>query len=372
MLPDTVAMVLPPRESFAPAASGAVGLMVHRLARASTRYASLVVGMPVDSPFADVPFRTAAPLWWWPARQAQRYADAAARLLRRAQPALIEVHNRPDLALALAGCLPTVPVALFLHNDPQGMRRTRSAAGRTLLLGRLARVVTVSQWLKGRLLDGVDPVRPPLVLPNCLDLREIPPPGQRENQILFAGRAVADKGADVFVRACARVLPALPGWRAVMVGADRFGAASPDTPYLRRLRAEARAAGIVLCGYRPHAEVLAAMARAAIVMVPSRWEEPFGLTALEAMACGAALLCSRRGGLPELAGDAAVPIEPNDPDGVAKSLLALARDEAWRRALGEAGRARSRAFDLPAAAARLDALRADILAAWSPPAADPI
>jgi glycosyltransferase involved in cell wall biosynthesis len=364
---DTVAMILPPREGFSPAASGAVGLLVHRLATASSRLAPLVVGMPASAPFADVPFRAPCPVWWlWPHTQARRYAAGVARLLDGVRPALIEVHNRPDVALFLAERFPAIPVGLFLHNDPQGMRHAHSAAERTRLIARLACVVTVSAFLRGRLLEGVPAVRPPVVLPNCLDLRQMPPPRARDNLIVFAGRVVADKGADVFVRACARCLPALPGWRAEMVGADRFGAASPDTPFLRALRPEARRAGVAMLGYRPHAEVLEAMARAAIVVVPSRWQEPFGLCALEAMACGAALLCSPRGGLAEVTAGAAVPIDPDDADGLAGHMVALAGDAERRSALGEAGRARARAFDLPQAAARLDALRAEILATWSP------
>ena len=72
-----------------------------------------------------------------------------------------------------------------------------------------------------------------------------------------------------------------------------------------------------MLGYRDHPEVLAAMARAAIVVVPSRWAEPFGLVALEALASGAALICSPRGGLPEVAGDAAVYADPDQPTEIA-------------------------------------------------------
>ena len=93
-----------------------------------------------------------------------------------------------------------------------------------------------------------------------------------------------------------------------------------------------------MLGYRPHADVLAAMARAAIVVVPSRWQEPFGLTALEAMACGAALVCSPRGGLPEVGGDAALYADPDDPPAVAEAIVALARET--RRAT-VAGRGRA-------------------------------
>ncbi len=167
-------------------------------------------------------------------------------------------------------------------------------------------------------------------------------------------------------------LPELPGWRAEMLGADRFGADSPETPFLRALRPRAEAAGIAMQGWQPHAAVLQAMARAAIVIVPSRWPEPFGMTALEAAASGAAVLYSPRGGLPEVMGDAGVAIDPDDPGGMAETLIAVARDQGRLEALGRAGRERARVFDLGPAAARLDALRWDMLRAWPRPAADPI
>jgi UDP-glucose:(glucosyl)LPS alpha-1,2-glucosyltransferase len=368
-----VAMVLPPREGFAPDAVGAIGLLVHRLAARPGRFAPDVVGMQVQAPFADVAFR-AARLAWIPARQATRYAAGVARLLCRLRPALIEVHNRPDVALFLASRFPAIPVCLFLHNDPQGMRAAGSPAERATLLARLAQVVTVSGFLRERLLEGVaNPAPDVAVLPNCLDLRAVPPPPPTRDQvILFAGRMVADKGADSFVAACARALPDLPGWRAEMIGADRFSPDSPQTRWLRALLPRAEAAGIVLRGYLPHAEVLAAMSRAAIVVVPSRWPEPFGMTALEALATGAALLCAPRGGLAEVVGDAAVRIDPDDVAGMADAIVALARDGACRAGLGEVGRARARRFDVELAGAALDALRGDVLAAWPCPAAAPI
>jgi glycosyltransferase involved in cell wall biosynthesis len=157
-----------------------------------------------------------------------------------------------------------------------------------------------------------------------------------------------------------------------MIGADRFNPDSPDTEFIRTLRPEAAAAGVSMLGYRPHGEVLAAMARAAIVVVPSRWPEPFGLTALEAMAAGAALLVSARGGLGEFTRDAAVTIDPDDPESLAVAMLSVASDPAHRAALAAAGRERAREYDVAKGVARLDALRSDILAAWSAGHANPI
>ena len=360
-----VAVLLPPREAFAPAATGAIGLLVRMLNAEPDGFAPLVLGPAPPTPAFTAPlFRALVPSFWPPAPFARRYAAAALAALRAEPPDLVEVHNRPDIALFLAGCLPH-PVGLVLHNDPQSMPAARSAAERAALLGRLAGVATVSRFLRGRLLEGlgVDEAAVAL-LPNCLDLDALPPPAEpREALILFAGRVVADKGADSFVTACAAALPALPGWRAEMIGADRFGPDSPETPFLRALRPRAEAAGVVLRGYRPHPEVLTAMARAAIVVVPSRWPEPFGLTALEAMASGAALVCSDRGGLPEVAGGAALVIDPDDPAATAAALIALARDPDRRAALGAAGVARARRFDRAAGRAALAAWRERLLAA---------
>ena len=307
---------------------GAIGLLVHRLARAA---GGDVLGRPVRTPFEAVPFHPVR--LGWGLTPNKRYARGVATVLRRLRPDLVEVHNRPELALHLARRHRRV--ALFLHNDPQGMRGARTPAERAVLLRRLARVVTVSEHLRERFQQGIGGKHggEVTVLPNSID---VPPRTRRvrEKVILFVGRLVADKGADVFVDACATALPLLPGWRAEMVGADRFSAASPPTPFTEQLVRNAAAAGIRLHGYMPHADAMDCMSRASIAVVPSRWAEPFGLTALEAMAHGAALVCSRRGALPEIAGDCAAYANPEAPGATATAILELARDANERARLG--------------------------------------
>ena len=346
-----------------------VGLLVHLLARA-TDARSVVYGMPAEAPFADVAFHPVKPLPL-PLRQALRYAAGLVAALRRAPPDLIEVHNRPDIALHLAKRFPAIPVTLFLHNDPQGMRGARTPQERTRLLARLALVAPVSAYLRHRLMDGAAATADVAVFPNFVDLASMPAPTP-EQRVLFAGRVVRDKGADSFVAAWSLASAELPGWRAEMIGADRFGADTPETPFLRALRPRASAAGVAMRGWHPHAEVLQAMAGSAIVVVPSRWPEPFGLTALEAMACGAALLCAPRGGLVEVMGDAAVPIDPDDPADIARAIVALGRDPERRAAVARAGQARAAGFGVDAALTRLAALRRDVLAQWSQAHGHPI
>lgn len=360
------AVVLPPREGFGHGRTGALGLLARRLA-ATPGFRTLVIGGPQDGEtFASVPFQAVAPSVLWPGSTNIRYARAVARVLKRLRPAIVEVHNRPEIALALAARLPRVPVTLLLNNDPQTMRSAATVAEREAMLRRLALVMNASAWLRGRVLDGIAaPARDAVVLPNCLDFSELPPPARRQRTVLFAGRIVRDKAPDAFVQACATALPHMPGWQAVMIGADRFRPDSPDTEFVRLTRAAAEAAGVQMLGYRDHPTVLEAMARAAIVVVPSRWPEPFGLVALEALASGAALVCARGGGLPEVAGDAAVYADPDTPGEIAAALRLLAGDEARRTALAQAGQARARQFDAGAIAALLSRFRQQAIATWA-------
>ncbi|MFT8421948.1 MAG: glycosyltransferase family 4 protein [Gluconacetobacter sp.] len=360
-----VLTVLPPRERFAPGYAGAISLLVHRLAAPG----DIVVGSPVEQPFADVEFLAVHRVPWivWPRSTVGRYSAGVARIVRQVRPGLVEIHNRPDIALSLAGCFPDLPMTLTLHNDPRGMRGTMSPAQRATLARRM-RVIVVSDWVRQCFAEGLSDVAV-TVMPNCIDMASLPPPlpaAAREPTILFAGRVVADKGADAFVAACGEVLPHLPGWRARMIGADRCGEDSPETSFLRTLRPAAQAAGVEMTGYLPHGQVLEEMVRAAIVVVPSRWAEPFGLTALEAMACGAALVASPVGGLPDLVGDAAILAPPDPVAGLAAAIDDLAASPERRAALSVRGRARAALFDCVAARERLGALRRTAVAGRLP------
>jgi UDP-glucose:(glucosyl)LPS alpha-1,2-glucosyltransferase len=365
--PWRVAVILPAREGFGPQSAGAIALLQARLARpgaiAHSLFETTVVGGSQAGPLFPLPYIPVSEQPWLLTPDA-RYAQGVRRALNTLQPDLIEVHNKPDLAARLAQWYPPKRIALFLHNDPRTMRGAKSTRDRARLSARLGRIVCVSAYLAGCWMEGIGGVTPPAVHPNCLDLAELPQPmagDQRETTFLFAGRVVADKGADSFVAACAAALPRLPGWRAVLIGADRFRPDSPATPFTETLKQAAEAAGISLFGYRDHAAVMAALSRAAIAVVPSRWQEPFGLAALEAMASGAALITTRRGGLAELTEGVSVAIDPDDPAAMAQVMTALARDPAAREALARAGLERARAYDLPEARRRLDQLRTELL-----------
>jgi glycosyltransferase involved in cell wall biosynthesis len=105
----------------------------------------------------------------------------------------------------------------------------------------------------------------------------------------------------------------------------------------------------------PYGEVKAAWEKAAVGMVLTKTPEPFGRTALEALASGTALVASGLGGLAEVCGGDALIVDPRDADGVASSLASLLDSPDFRAKLARSGRARvERLFDIRAVAKRMD------------------
>ena len=76
----------------------------------------------------------------------------------------------------------------------------------------------------------------------------------------------------------------------------------------------------------------------------------FGLPAAEALACGVPVLVSRVGGLPEVAGDLGIYVDPKNPESIAEGIERMLTDEAHRRRVAEEGPRRAAAFSYQAMA----------------------
>ena len=111
-------------------------------------------------------------------------------------------------------------------------------------------------------------------------------------------------------------------------------------------------------GFLPRAELDAVLAGATVFAYPSL-QEGFGLPVLEAMVQGTAVVTSRGTATAEVAGDAAVLVEPRDVDAIAEAVDDLLADDAGRAALGASARARAAGFTWERAAAGYAALYAE-------------
>ena len=140
--------------------------------------------------------------------------------------------------------------------------------------------------------------------------------GPRGGDVIFLGRLVSDKGADLLLEALA-----MNKRGATIVG---------DGPERVALEARARSLGLKVkfAGALHGGELVAALNEHKLLAVPSRWEEPFGIVALEAMACGCVPVVARSGGLPESVGEAGVIFEKGDARALADTIEQLLGDDA--------------------------------------------
>ncbi len=256
--------------------------------------------------------------------------------LRALQPELIEHHQQVKQALAVSARFPQAVHVLYRHNALKPARRWFDRWRYALRYSRMDGFIFVSQAEKTafartypQLADRAHAV------PNPIDAGAwLAPPEDRRPIIAFAGRAMPEKGLDVLCAALPAVLDSHPTWRAVLMLNDWSKHADWATPHIAPLQRFGPRVAVLRSA--PLDQVREQMKSAAIAVTPSTWDEPFGLTAVEAHAAGAALISSGRGGLREASGDHAHYLEAVTPRHLVAALDALIREPNRRLALARA------------------------------------
>jgi glycosyltransferase involved in cell wall biosynthesis len=269
----------------------------------------------------------------------------------------------PDLFLKLAGnqCPTLTTVHSTLSTQMSGLRRSSRDMSRLdrsesmlkvmypglgilerLYLARSRDVVCVSSYV-ARDVERIAPRWGPRpVVRNGVDTEHFSPAAERGGRsftVAFSGRLITLKGLDVLITAFARVRHQVPDARLVLAGGG-------NSAYWADRAKEAGLGGdaVHFLGHVPYREMPGFLRDADTLVLPSRSESmPYAV--LEAMSCGLPVVATRIGGIPEIIDDGrnGLLVPPNDPKGLAESLLALARDDGLRARLG--GKARQTAIE---------------------------
>lgn len=191
-----------------------------------------------------------------------------------------------------------------------------------------AAIEVVPSFINRRLLDAGDqrPTIAPLI--------------DTESYLMFVGTLGRHKGCDVLLAAHRRMRRRVP-LLAVVAGPGEAPRSGEDVVVVRDAE---------------HAQVMAAWRRAAVAVVPSRWAEPFGQVAVEAMAAGRPVVASDTGGLADvvLAGVTGLLVPAGDADALALALDDLVADPGKGQAMGAAGRVRAGEFTADAVVPRIE------------------
>jgi O-antigen biosynthesis alpha-1,2-mannosyltransferase len=218
--------------------------------------------------------------------------------------------------------------------------QARDAAERSSL------VIAVSEFTARQVHELLGVERSRLrVIPHGVRLAEIRDDAPvREKMILHVGAIQKRKNIARLVEAFERLEP---GWKLVLAGSFGFG----SEEILDRIRDSPRSRDIVVPGYVTRSTLRQLYLRAMIFAFPSL-DEGFGMPVLEAMACGLPVVTSNRSALPEVAGDAALLVDPTNVDELAQALQTIIKQDGLQKMLRERGLARAAKFSWSEAIAK--------------------
>lgn len=236
--------------------------------------------------------------------------------LRKEEFDLIIVENRPGFALKLQERT-QVPCILHLHNDflnPETKNAIEIVDG-------FKRIICVSDFITQRVKEICPEAKNKCVtVYNAIDLQsfmqaqrgERKSVGLSENDfvIVYSGRLTKDKGILHLILAIKQI-HTIPNIKLLIIGASAYGIDKQLTSYVQHLKQETASISdkVIFTGYIDYKNIPSYLKMADIAVIPSMWEEPFGLTVVEAMAAGIPLITTRSGGIPEICNGVATIVE---------------------------------------------------------------
>jgi glycosyltransferase involved in cell wall biosynthesis len=288
------------------------------------------------------PAAAGAPVEEFPFRVERRPSAWRLRALARWSEAVLVNHLSVRMLWPLWGVRRPITVATHTYLHRLGAAPPLAARVKRALLARLRRIA-ISEAIAAHL------ALPATVVPNPYRsaLFGLRPGSPRDREVAFLGRLVDDKGADLLLAALALLAAAGLRPRLTVIGAGPEEAA---------LRAQAHAAGlagqVAFAGVLTGEALVAELNRHRVLAVPSRWPEPFGVVALEGLACGCIPVVSSGGGLPDAVGACGLVFASGDAAALAAALRTALGDDAVAARLRAAAPAHLQRHAGPAIAAR--------------------
>ncbi|MDC3184488.1 glycosyltransferase [Candidatus Pelagibacter sp.] len=248
-----------------------------------------------------------------------QYLNSFIDLIRTNNIDILEIHNRPHYVNYLDK-LKNIKKILFFHNDPLKMQGSISVKDRLNLLDKNNKIIFNSKWSKSQFLVG---------LPKNIEINKIKIIPQSTSKvninfknkkkiISFIGKLNSSKGYDLFGKAIIKILDKYSDWKSIVVGDEPREKFSFSHKNLKHL------------GYKNNKYILNKLKSVSISVVPSKWDEPFGRSSLEAASRGCALIISNNGGLRETTNHALV-LKKITVNNIFKKIEYLIKNEKYRK-----------------------------------------
>jgi len=276
-----------------------------------------------------------------------RYAGRVAAAIREAGMAMgtLILNNDPELAVVLRDKFPKAFIIHHFHNllecRPRFRGRYKGAANVSTAVSDFT-----SRWVEAYY--GCGKVT---TIYNGVDSERFVPMERTDDHvpvINFTGRTGIEKAPDLLLQAACRLTEKTKAFAIQILGSNHWQKFEMDD-YQRTLAGlseelESKGVKVHRPGHVGRENMPGSLQKADIHVVPSRWDEPFGLVTAEGMACGLATVASRTGGTPELIGNAGLLFERDSVEELASHLYELVTNRELRRDLGRKARARAQEF----------------------------
>ena len=292
-----IATILPYKENYSEKKAGAVSLWVKDFLMFSKyKNNNVVYGNTSHKPYLsknyiNINIKTLNSKFY---SSTNEYLKNTIKELNKNTFDIVEVHNRPNMINELIEKVNSKYI-LYLHNDPRSMKGTKTPKERLNLLSKVDKIIFITKWVKNKFFEDLNldsnHYKCEIIYHSIEEERKIL---KKEKKIVFVGKLNESKGYDIFCDATKKVLDNHKSWKAYSIGDEK------------RIKTYSTHPRHIILGYLPHKKVLTFLNKSEIAVIPSRWEEPFGRTALEASSRGCATIISDRGGLPETTDEAII------------------------------------------------------------------
>ena len=265
----------------------------------------------------------------------------------RKQYDIIILENRPGYALKLKEVTNT-PLVYHLHNDLLN-NETKNARE---LYNTASSIITVSDFIHRRIQTINPGDTKAITVLNGIDIHKFTTDKRRTTKVgepftlIFMGRIIPEKGIEQLIDALLQ-LRQYSDIRLIVAGGSFYANSKPDA-FSQRLREKSETIRnrILFTGYIPQENLHKYLQQADAAVLPSMWDEPFGLTCVEAMAAGLPLITTRSGGIPEICEGVATIIERDDiVNNLAQAILDLYEHPEKREQMSKASLERAKLFD---------------------------
>ena len=298
-------ILLPHKEIFSKNRASAVSLTVRNSAEFSKFKKNIhVFGQFIDDSFENLKFTGIKPNKYIHFGNNRSILLNYIKLSKECvnQKKIIEIHNRPYLFNTAIKKNIKAPITLHFHNDPREMKGSKTIQERKFIADNSAAVYFVSKYIKNCFLEDINKKYTNLyILPNGIERRLTSKPDKKK-EVVFIGRLVSEKGAHIFVESIKEIVRQYKNWNFKIIGTSKAGQNSLITKYEKKVIQEFEQLGenTTYLGFLENNQVQNILKTSSILVVPSLWDDPFPLTALEGLSNGVAIIASNRGGLTEM------------------------------------------------------------------------